>query len=448
LHSTVIGSRHNRERLVRRHGPIALLALVLFGQAIALGANTSALAAMASFAEVVVAASLTAWILDETDAAFWRALRLPAALFAAALIWAAAPVVRMLAPGLSGWPQAVSPDGVWLELTKLCGVAGIFGAGALIARSEARRRAIVNWLLIGALLYAVLAQIIWSANPKTVWGASSGLQAPRFTATLLNGNVTACFFGVFALIAAARIASAAVSWRTLLRKPVRAARAGLAALMLIAAIWLILRTASRTGLFGLGVGLLVLIALLPGKPGRIRWAPILAACGVTAAIVIAVVSGAAATFDRPIISEDTHSRFAAYQMHLPLAARSIWFGYGLGSFRQLHEHALTLDTAVELWDLGAVHQALLQPVIEGGLPFAALLVATIISLLRPVLAAMVRRKDGRRWTLGFIGALVVIAVDSADDIALNVPVIAALFALALGLLWGWAHAPEESAASV
>ena len=435
--------------ILGEQGLPAAAAISIFGQAIALGANSIQLAAIASLANLVLAVLALVGSGRSAGPAFWRALLWPAIPFAFALAWGAMPLLGLPGMAMPGaGPVPVTTDGLVLELCKLVGVGSIFLAGALIASDARRQRAMQNWLIYGSAVYFPVSVAIWSYNPYSVFGANTGYHSARFTATLLNANVTACFMGALVVIAAGRVATGAVRPRLLVRDPWRVARLAVALLVAAAGIWLIVRTASRTGLVGVGTGLAILLVLMPRQSGRsFRWGPVVAAVGLVALVYLSLESGAAATFDRPIVSEDTHTRLAAYQLAWPMIQSAPVFGHGLGAFRQLHQHALTLADAGDLWNLGAVHDALLQTVLEGGFPFAAFIVLAILTAGLPVAAHFTGAISGRRWALSLTGALAAIVIDSAGDIALNAPVVASLFCLLLGLLWGWAHGEADVAAT-
>ncbi len=411
---------------------------LIFGQAIALGANTAFLASCAALSSLVVGNFVFWSTCREASPSFWKPLAVPLALYAAALGWGAAP---LLLQALGRWPgpRPVAPDMAWLELSKLIALGAIFVTGALLGRSEDRRRKLTTLIIGASTLYLLLSFYLWRKDPLILWGEPKGAHAYRFTATLLNANAAACLIGALVLIGVGRLVHSTLSFRRMIWAPEEALWPGLALITVVLGIAGILVTASRVGLAGVVIGGLALIILTPPRSSQSRLRrsllPALAIIGL--GLVVILMVGGAPTFERAVGASDVDIRWQAWRMHAELLLRSPWFGYGLGSFRQLHQANLDFAHALTLWDLGAVHQPLLQAAVEGGAPFALLIAATIVAAAYPAAIAFGRDAPGKRWATSIALAALLILVNSSVDIAMNVPAIASLFALLLGVLAGW-----------
>jgi hypothetical protein len=136
------------------------------------------------------------------------------------------------------------------------------------------------------------------------------------------------------------------------------------------------------------------------------------------------------------VALDFSQRMMGYGHFFRLAALHPLFGIGLGGFRALNQAALTPASAPYLWDYGAAHMAILQAALEGGWPYALLLLAATLALAVPVLLVRTPFVALGGVASGMMAAAVLAGVCSMDDIALNVPAISALAALLLGASLG------------
>jgi O-antigen ligase len=154
-----------------------------------------------------------------------------------------------------------------------------------------------------------------------------------------------------------------------------------------------------------------------------------------AATALLLPLAASATLDRlGILASDSAGRAFIWRTYLPIALQSPWTGHGLSSFIAVNQAHLRPDNAVALWNFGAAHAAPLQILIETGWPGLALSLA-----LLGVLATPLTRRPRDPLSLSITLALTIALAASMVDIALNVPGIAALFAVLAGLNWGRAR---------
>ena len=126
---------------VRNQVACAVTATLIFAQLILFGANADLLAAIFAGLEMLTALGLIYLLRAEPRDGLWRALAPIALVFAAAVAWAAAPVV-LRGLGLQGF-ESPAPDGPGLELMKLLGVGACVLIGALVGVSRTRLRLLV-----------------------------------------------------------------------------------------------------------------------------------------------------------------------------------------------------------------------------------------------------------------------------------------------------------------
>jgi O-antigen ligase len=426
-----------------RSGPVrnglacAAATALIFGQLILFGANTDVLAAAFAGLELLVALFVVWLLRAEPREALWRAIGVVGAIFAAALAWAAIPVL-LRAAGLKGFDSA-APDGPGLEMLKLAGVAATVLIGALVGASRTRLRLLVYWLVIGGLAYTLLTLWAGRAAPFTVWGQPKGAHMWRFTGSFLNANAAGCLFGMLGLLA--------LSLTRYRLSRTDLARGGLRDYLLIAlavaaafaAFGACALTQSRTALvlsLILG-GLMIVLTRLGDRSSK----PVLIVIAVL--LVAGLVLGASQIGSRwEMLSADFGVRLIAAGHFLSLVGERPWFGYGLGSFQAVHLAHLPPPIATSIWNFGAAHLAVAQAALEGGIPYLLLLAAAIAVMVAPIARTPENGRARGVLAQGAAAASLLAFLCSFGDIALNVPAVTALAALLLGAVWSNAVSAE------
>ena len=424
---------------VRNQVACAVTATLIFAQLILFGANADLLAAIFAGLEMLTALGLIYLLRAEPRDGLWRALAPIALVFAAAVAWAAAPVV-LRGLGLQGF-ESPAPDGPGLELMKLLGVGACVLIGALVGVSRTRLRLLVYWLVTAGLAYCLLTLWMGRAAPFTVWGQSKGAHMWRFTGSLLNANAAGCLFGMLGLLSLS-LTRYRLSRTDLARGSLRDyLLITLAAAGAFAGFGACALTESRTALvLSLAIGGLMVV--LTGLGGRRSRSGVVA---IAALLGGGLVLGASQFGSRwASLSDDFGLRLTAAGHYLGLAAAKPLFGYGLGAFEAAHQASLTPSLAPMIWNFGAAHVAVLQAALEGGLPFLLLLSAAVALLAAPALRSSESGPVRGVLVQGAAAASLLALVCSFGDIALNVPAIAALAAMLLGLVWANALGADHS----
>lgn len=435
----------------------APLLAVVFGALLALGANASFPAALLALANLVVG-GLLLWTVRGEARAIPTPWKISAGLFLLAVL---IPVVRLGvgAPPVSAQSLAalalahggsVMPDQTLVEIAKLLGLAGLIVGVALVAASVERALVLVQVLQGAAVVYTVVAVILYQADPALILGAEKVTHLERFTGTLLNANASGAVFGLFAILGAGLLRRQ-LTQLSEMHPMMRRTRYGqLAAQILVILLFIgaCALTRSRISLGGLTIALGFLsVGAVPKRfrprgMGPRRRIDLAALAGVVA--VIALVGGQA--FLRSDFSENLQGRVDGLRHILRLTSQAPW-GFGLGSFRVAFEHELPAASAPGIWNYGAAHNSLLQAALEGGWLFAALLVSSVGFLVFPAIKAAAPR-GSRSVKLSVAVSLLLLAIISLADIVLNVPAAATLGACLLGLFaataaWSDASAPGK-----
>lgn len=395
---------------------LVLLAPLAFGAAPSWGWATLAVGVAALLLANAVqpgppATALPVWALAGAAAlavlALWQA-------FAA---WPAHPLrLDAAGGGVAVEPAAaLDPDAARAALVRLASYAGVAWLAARCAAARSTRPVLAA-IVAAAALYAAYALAVRAAGLDGVlWLGRSAYDAA--SGPFISRGAFAAFCGLAMLAAVARVAGARTPWRR----------------WALAAAWLLLAAAllasrSRAGLAAALAGHAVLLVLLVRQGALPRRAAVAAAVLLPGAVALAAL---ATGLDSRMLAapEDLAQRVAIWRVALAAAADRPWLGHGLGSFPDLFD--LYRPDAVGR-PARTAHSGPLEWAAEAGLPAAlawhALLAGLALRCLRAV-------RLGRRDPAPALAAAVMtlVAVQGAIDFAPQVPAVALLAALLLGL---------------
>lgn len=397
------------------------LAVLIVTQILAGGANQAVSSAIAAFADALLAIAVIA--LSPAASRFWRLARLPLALLAAALLWAALPGLLPRGAGEAlAMPANPAADLFGLALAKALATTLLTIVAALLAYRAGSARGVVRVLTLAGLVY-----VAWAAVDAVDWLYDSA-RAARYSGTIGNPNAAGIVFAAIALLAGG-LALAPDDEPMALRL---AALAGSAVALVLCAL-----TGSRSA---------VLLALLGGALLLVRrwrrWQDgrpslrLLGPAALAMLVLLVLVAVLTPVADRSAyLPEDAGSRWAVIDHYAGVANASPLWGHGLGSFYEVNQHTLTAEVAPLYWNFGAAHNAPVQLAIEAGWPGLALLLIALAAIAFQIARA---RRDW--WSVAPLCALAAITGSAMVDIALNVPAVAGLFAILLGSVWGAALA--------
>jgi O-antigen ligase len=414
---------------------------VIFGQFVALGANTPLLAAAGATAELILALMVVALSARAVNTGLWLRMFPVMSLLIAAMAWALWPQWAVLVPlirTLPGWRVSLAPDSDTLEVIKLAGATAIGLSAALIARSRLRAIRLVRWLVVSGGLYVVLSLWLWRTDPFSVWGVPKGAHTWSFTGSLLNANAAGCIFGMISLLSLGLTQSMSRSLdlhAPRLRELMLFGAAGFGVVGALAATAL---TGSRTGLLLTAVLTTVLAVTDLARIQDRAKLPRVIGAGALGVILLAVALGVgfAPIAAKAGLHKEFTSRFSAYSDYLAAARAAPWSGYGPGSFSTLNASLLPPALMDDRWSFNAAHCAPLQAMLEAGAPFLLLLAAALAVTVGQIVNAWLARGAASAVSIAALAAGLLAFGCALVDIALNVPALAAFAATTLGLAWG------------
>lgn len=378
-----------------------------------------------------------------------KRLWLPALLFLGAVGWGFLQIypgvpetyIHPTWTGLTDVKGLISADpgqGRQILMRYLC-YAMIFWIAFRASLAPIRAGMMLKTIALFSTALAVYGLYAFATGNNPVLG--EGEQAQVVTATFINRNSYATYaaFGVLANIAAyLHIVSGTRSdderWQSLVRDLLERFFDGawiyaLGALLCLGALSL---TQSRAGGIAGLIGLVVFLASWKGK-GR-RWNPWLLLV-MAAVIGFVILTSATGMTNRMLATGPENGRFLIYPEVVKAIMDRPLLGHGLGSFHDVFRQYVPAEAAVGEWV--RAHNSYLENTFELGIPAAAAFYLALLLMTLRIRRATVTRNRDRAFSCFALGCIAAAAVHSLFDFSLQMPAIAALFAVILAM--GWAQ---------
>lgn len=429
------GASKNRTLQVSEGAAIGALVTLVLVEMIAFGASDVATAAVFGAVHAAFLLGLLIfckWARKVPSAltAPWPGLMFVALLVAVA--WSltpfgpggAHPVWRYLGP--EGGSITVDRSSVVLNILRLVGLACLFIACQIIGASEARRRALVWFLLLALGAFAA-----WAIVDHVGWRAKT-----RLTATLLSPNSAATLMGVGVVFATMFFSQAIQRAGGSLRLDKLGLDASLSLGLAAVFATALALTASRGGIFATVIGLAVLLTWQVIAQGRkVRAVAIIGGAAALLVVIGVAMRSADLTAARlETLQGDASVRQEIFNAHWEAFKASPWFGFGLGSFPVVNQLIQTTENLGILFDVRATHNLYLQWLEEGGIVGGLFMAAwLLVALWRAGVEAI---KPGMAGALAraTIAATLTVLLHGVSDFAVQVPALQALFAVGLGAM--------------
>ncbi|WP_336966212.1 O-antigen ligase family protein [Sphingobium aquiterrae] len=369
---------------------------------------------------------------------FWRRTASVLLLAGGAMLWLV--IVRFSAvwmPGDSGVPLA--PD---MFLPKFLSI--LSGLAALVIGARAgwrgrRRQELIDALLIVIGIHLIFAVILRALPHGGVWDSWALVRDHRFAGLIGNPNVTAAVCGAAAILALASALDMIGRRAGGERRHSDGARGMFYGGIVLLSLACQLLTAAR---FPVLMTLGLMAAMLLGERHGIRrrarqFVPALATAGTIVVATLLLYSDL--WLERLAnLGGEAGMRMQLWSQFAGAAWQSPILGYGAGSFSALNEHILSDNVgAPATWTVNSAHNLLLQLLLNGGLPYAALMILAGGRLARDIN----QRWPWRAWSAlqrGLVFAVILFLACAMVDIVLDFPATACLMLFLAGMAWGQA----------
>jgi O-antigen ligase len=347
---------------------------------------------------------------------------------------------------------SIDPAATVSALARLLAYGGIFWLSLQYCRERRRALQVMVALALAGLVYGTYGLFVeFSGTRMVLWFEKTAYET-NLTSTFINRNSYATYAGLTLLCAIgilARLFTGTVGDHFSRRESVRSTLdiiTGQGWLVLVASVVIataLLLTESRGGFLSAAMGILALIIAF----GATRTLGIRYAVGMALAVV--AIGGAFFLFSGEITatrlagtSFASEERASVYGLTLQAIGDSPLIGTGLGTFEQAFR--MYRDESIShVFD--KAHNTYLELALELGLPAAALLLASVAAMFgRCVIGVRRRRRDTVYPCIG-VAATVLVAVHSLVDFSLQIPAVAATYALLMGAAVAQTWRSRESA---
>jgi len=422
---------NNRERFPRMQiGLLWALLIVVCLSSLPLGANRPLSWIILSLVILLIFFVQVATDLMQPASEQLKGLWLPATLFLGALLWGVVQIIPGLPEMLSHPSWSFVPDAA-----PLISADPEQGQHAILRLFS---YAMVFWVALrSASILAIFGLYALATGQNAILGEDG--QSASLSASFVNRNNYATYaaFGLLANIAAyvqffqtSRINSQHMNSfvRDLLERFFEGGWVfALGTLLCLTALVL---TQSRAGAVAGLVGLVTFAAIWP-RPGK-RSNPYIWL--LLAAIVgFVVLTSATGLMNRFLAEGREAGRFEAYPDIIRATLDRPILGHGLGSFQDIFRGYLKPEISYAEW--GQAHNSYLENALELGLPAATAFYAALFAIGWRIHRGARIPRNNRALSCFAFACLTTAALHSLFDFSLQIPAIAAAFAMILGLGW-------------
>ena len=378
-----------------------------------------------------------------------KGLWLPALLFFGAVGWGFVQILPNLpteyihpawanVSDVSGYISADPGEGRQVLMRYLCYMM-IFWIAFRASFASMRAGLILKAFALFSAVLAIFGLYTLAAGTNPILSESAEVKV--VTASFVNRNSYATYaaFGALANLAAyLHIASGTREddnhWRSYIRDILERFFDGawIYAVGFLACMGALSLTQSRAGGVAALVGLLVFLAAWRGK-GR-RWNPLMLLL-IAAVLGFVVLTSATGMTNRILATGPENGRFLVYPEIVAAIQDRPLLGHGLGSFHDVFRQYVPAEAALGEWV--RAHNSFLENAFELGLPAAAAFYLALALIVWRIRSGTIKRARNRAFSCFALAVVATGATHSLFDFSLQMPAIAAVFAVILGL--GWAQ---------
>jgi len=340
---------------------------------------------------------------------------------------------------------SLAPEAGWTALMRLMTYALVFLLALQLGRKEKYARAVFGALTLGGLAYVVFGLVSYWGGYHAAWLFGEQTMPHDVRSTFINRNHFATWLGITIVCAVAyfyqRMARPEVKPYAVPRGKadrfeefiLKAWKPMIAVLLMVTALVL---THSRGGFVSMVAGLLVFMWLLDRRMSRRRdshsrkfsWL-----IGGTAMFVAstAFFLSSEVLLDRINRTDiSTEERFAVYANINRAIGDNPVLGFGYGTFADSfrlydqNEAPVHYDRAHNTW---------LENAFELGIPAAILLFAALLGITLTCWRGVHRRHRDWVYPAAGVGVSVLVGVHALVDFSLQIPAVAMLYALVMGV---------------
>jgi len=354
------------------------------------------------------------------------------------------PLWREVAQGLSGalLAGAITLD---VELTRtaimrLLSYAGIFWLAVQLGRERSRAREGLIVVAVAGILYACYGLAVQLDGAETILWWDKWAYRGDLTATFVNRNSYGTYAGVGLLCCLGLFVNGLRHlWgsKLALRDHAESVLVGSLPFLIGGSVvaTALLLSHSRGAFLSTGGAMLGLMMLLAvGRVVPVSRAAQLSAAVLAMALLVMATSGDM-TFQRLAVDGLTDEvRANIYRLTETAIGDAPWTGFGLGAFEPAF-HAYR-DTSLPLpYLIDFAHNVHLEVMMDLGLPAAAALYLALAAIMAVCLRGLIRRRRDQIYPAVGLAVTLLVGLHGMLDFSLQIPAIAATYALLLGIAY-------------
>lgn len=350
-------------------------------------------------------------------------------------LWRSA--VDVLGMELAG-SVSLDPVNTISALVRLLTYGGIFWLSLQYSRDPARARRVFLALSGAGLAYGAYGLAVEFSGSQTILWYDKFAYQTDLTSTFVNRNSYATYAGLTLLCATGlllnmlskSLASGSAREQFLQLIDSMTPRSWMLLMAWITGMTALILTHSRGGFLSTSLGIMALVtALTLTRAVKLRYAFVLGAMTVIAGMVFFAVAGELLDQRLAATSLDREERPEVYELTLDAIEAAPMLGTGYGSFAEVFRFYRRDD--IHNFYLKA-HNTYLENALELGIPAALALFATFAGMAILTYRGLRRRQRAVIYPCTGFAATILVAVHSMVDFSLQIPAVAATYALLMG----------------
>ncbi len=323
-------------------------------------------------------------------------------------------------------------------LVRLLTYGGIFWLSLQYGRDPARARQVFLALSVAGLVYGAYGLVVQFSGTRTILWYDKFAYENDLTSTFVNRNSFATYVGLTLLcttglllnIVSKSLANGSRREQFLHLIESMTPRSWLLLMALITGAMALILTHSRGGFLSTGLGLMTLVVALGLTHAvKTRIAVILGVGVVFAGVAFFAVSGDVLDQRLAATSMEREERPEVYELTMDAIGAAPMLGTGYGSFAEVFRFYRRDD--IRAFYLKA-HNTYLENALELGLPAALALFAAFAGMLALTFRGLRRRQHAVIYPCTGFAATILVAAHSMFDFSLQIPAVAATYALLMG----------------
>ena len=332
------------------------------------------------------------------------------------------------------------------ETQSLLASAALAATGYSIGKSKGGLRFAWGALIWTSLIFVAISALAFFSTPP-----SSQTFGNRMSAGFGSPNTAATLFGIAILLAVSKLTVRFQSARFNARP--RGDRIALLAQHEFASIAVVLIafgclifTVSRAGI---AISLTAIIGLCAFELYRMRRRgrfsflhgrrTMIGFAAVSALVLLLAVLGEFNQRTQESLFENSSGRIETLQIYWNVFLEKPWFGHGLGSFNAINDQITNLENAPTLQRLGAVHNVILQWLVQQGIMGVLAMTFVFGVIFYPIIRALRSPSTKpRNFLRATIAITFLVFAHGMVDYALEIPSVMWTYSYILGLAAGYA----------